>query len=56
MDKETEGLQCLRCCSVVFTIDSLLKHIIAEPTHTYWKYGDAKGVVNIKLLKEVKGN
>lgn len=54
--KETEGLQCLKCCSVVFSIDGLLKHLINEPTHKYWKYGEGKGVVYLKLLKEVSAN
>ena len=52
--KETEGLACLSCHSVVFSIDTLLKHIIENPVHKYWKYGDADGVVFIKLLKPVR--
>lgn len=54
MEKETEGLQCLRCYSVVFTIDGIVKHIMENCSHNYWKYGEGKGVLFIKLLKEVE--
>ena len=50
---ETEGLQCLRCYSVLFDINGVIEHIIADPSHQYWKYGEGKGVVFIKVLKEV---
>ena len=47
----TKGLQCLRCYSVVFNINDLLKHIINEPSHKYWKYGQSEGgVVFIDLF------
>ncbi len=52
MKKETEGIQCLSCNSVVFSIDSLIKHMIEDKSHKYWKYGDGKGVLFLKLLRE----
>ena len=47
----TKGLQCLRCYSVIFDIENLIKHIIDEPSHKYWKYGTSEGgVVFIELF------
>ena len=54
MEEETKGLQCLRCYSVVFSINDMITHIIQNPSHQYWKYGDGKGVLFIKLLKDVR--
>lgn len=49
----TKGVTCIKCDSVVFTINNLILHMILEPTHRYWKFSD-KGVLLIKLFMEVK--
>lgn len=55
MKKETEGVTCIKCSTVMFKISNLVEHLKNEPTHKYYKYGDCKGVIHVKLLKEHEG-
>jgi len=45
----TKGLQCLRCYSVVFNIDDLLKHIINEPSHNIGNMDKLKVVLYLLI-------
>ena len=51
----TKGVECLRCYSVLFSIDDIIQHITDNPSHKWYKFGD-EGVLFIKLLKEVNEN
>ena len=50
-----KGVECLRCYSVLFSIDDIIQHITDNPSHKWYKFGD-EGVLFIKLLKEVNEN
>ena len=52
MPNEVKEIECLRCCSVLFSIDSIVKHIRDNPSHKWFKF-EEKGVIFIKQQKSL---
>jgi hypothetical protein len=48
--KITEGLTCMDCQSVFFSIDALVSHILENPGHHNYKWGKTEGVLRIDAL------
>ena len=51
---EGDGVCCVECKSILFSVYRLVDHIRENPTHHYFKFGNGDLVIFAKLLQEVR--